>query len=352
MEILKTTKVGNESLNEFSHHQCHSTTEPLSAEEQQSLLSILTNNLQRTSNNVLMKGLADDLRCPHCDADSRIVKNGKNRNGEQSYLCRACNRSFVAKRDTIFFGSHKSMQIWKKFLDCMVNLYSIRKTAAICDINTHTAFVWRHKVLDTLAKYSESGRLKGVVEADETFFRVSFKGQRDLPRPPKKRGTPMKYDGQLKERVCVACALDREDNKVSLVATLGNISAEMLHDIYDDRIVRGAVLCTDGFKAYKTYAEDNYGDIAHVVIDPERHKNGVYHINHINAYHSHMKTFIQGFRGVSTKYLQNYLEWYNALYAVSDEQRKTANMVNPVMAKGISEIWDDVSRRPALPLAA
>ena len=65
-----------------------------------------------------------------------------------------------------------------------------------------------------------------------------------------------------------------------------------------------------------------------------------------------MKAFINGFRGVSTKYLQNYLEWYNALYAVADEQRKTANMVNPVMAKGINETWEDVSRRPAVPLAA
>ena len=44
-------------------------------------------------------------------------------------------------------------------------------------------------VEDALAKYNESGRLKGVVEADETFFRVSFKGQRDLERPAKKRGT-------------------------------------------------------------------------------------------------------------------------------------------------------------------
>ena len=268
----------------------------LSAEEQQSLLNILPSNLKQTSNDTLTKNLIDELRCPHCNSDSKIVKNGKNRNGEQSYLCRNCNRSFVVKRDTVFFNSRKPMQTWEKFLDCMVNLYPIRKTALICNINTHTAFVWRHKVLDALAKYNESGRLKGVVEADETFFRVSFKGQRDLPRPAKKRGTPMKLNGMLKERVCVTCALDREGSKLSKVASLGNISAKMLHNIYDERIVRGAVLCTDGFNSYRTYAEDNYGDIAHVIIDPKRHKNGIYHINHVNAYHSHMKTFIHVFR--------------------------------------------------------
>jgi hypothetical protein len=39
-----------------------------------------------------------------------------------------------------------------------------------------TAFAWRHKILDTLSELTEKTYLTGVVEADETFFNVSFKG--------------------------------------------------------------------------------------------------------------------------------------------------------------------------------
>ena len=39
-----------------------------------------------------------------------------------------------------------------------------------------TAFTWRHKILDTLRELTEKVYLTGIVEADETFFNVSFKG--------------------------------------------------------------------------------------------------------------------------------------------------------------------------------
>lgn len=51
---------------------------------------------------------------------------------------------------------------------------ALRKSAAICKINRNTAFVWRHKILDTLALLAtKQKRLGGIVEADETFFPLS-----------------------------------------------------------------------------------------------------------------------------------------------------------------------------------
>ena len=42
-------------------------------------------------------------------------------------------------------------------------------------------------------------------------------------------------------------------------------------------------------------------------------KKGIYHIQHINSYHSNLKKFIRKFNDVSTKYLNNYLIWNNIL---------------------------------------
>ena len=42
-------------------------------------------------------------------------------------------------------------------------------------------------------------------------------------------------------------------------------------------------------------------------------KKGIYHIQHINSYHSNLKKFMRKFNGISTKYLNNYLIWNNIL---------------------------------------
>lgn len=87
----------------------------------------------------------------------------------------------------------------------MVEKYSLRKTAEICKINLATAFVWRHKILDALQNMMNQTTLDGVVEADETFFSLSFKGYHKnfrLPRLAKRRGTAATRSGLSKEHVC------------------------------------------------------------------------------------------------------------------------------------------------------
>ena len=40
------------------------------------------------------------------------------------------------------------------------------------------------------------------------------------------------------------------------------------------------------------------------------YKHGIYHLNNVNAYHSSLKRWLRLFNGVSTKYLPNYLVWF------------------------------------------
>ena len=59
------------------------------------------------------------------------------------------------------------MEVWQKYIHCLVEKYSIRKTAKICGIGVNTAFFWRHKILDALQNMQDEVRLNGIVEADE-----------------------------------------------------------------------------------------------------------------------------------------------------------------------------------------
>jgi hypothetical protein len=44
-----------------------------------------------------------------------------------------------------------------------------------------------------------------------------------------------------------------------------------------------------------------------------KHKEGIYHIQHINAFHSKLKEWMYGFHSVATKYLANYMYWFKWL---------------------------------------
>ncbi len=48
-------------------------------------------------------------------------------------------------------------------------------------------------------------------------------------------------------------------------------------------------------------------------------KDQVYHVQTVNSKESRLKTWIRDFNGVSTKYLQNYLNWFITLEKLRDK---------------------------------
>ena len=47
---------------------------------------------------------------------------------------------------------------------------------------------------------------------------------------------------------------------------------------------------------------------------------GIYHIQHINGFHSNFKSFLQKVRGVSTKHLHSYLMGFKWIELFKDEK--------------------------------
>ena len=120
------------------------------------------------------KRFSSGMFCPHCNS-IHIKRNGHKGN-VQRYLCNDCHKTFTIRTNTIIASSKKSFETWNKYIESMMNAYSVRKSAEICGINKDTSFIWRHKILDALQNMASSVKLNGIVEADETFFPISFKG--------------------------------------------------------------------------------------------------------------------------------------------------------------------------------
>ena len=107
---------------------------------------------------------------------------------------------------------------------------SVRKSAEICNIDPTTSFKWRHKILDALQNMADSVELSGIVEADETFFRVSYKDNRnmsgeEIPRESRHRGGCSKRR-LSDEQACVPCAVTRDGLSIAKATNSGKASTQ------------------------------------------------------------------------------------------------------------------------------
>lgn len=294
------------------------------------------------------------LVCPLCGCIGHVSRNGHRKDGKQRYLCNDCGKSFISNTRSITSGTRKDINTWAVYMKCMANGMSVRKTADECNIHKNTAFTWRHKILDALQNVAASTKLDGIVEADETFFAISYKGNHKksffkMPRNPHKRGSSVHTRGLSQEQVCVPCAIDREGRSLSKIATCGRIRTRDLHHVYDGRITPDATLCTDKMNSYIRFANSN--QLKLVQLKTGNAKKGIYNIQHINAYHSKLKKFIYSFSGVSTKYLNNYLLWNSWLNAKGGTlHEKTDSLLKTALPAITAGSCRGLSSRPAIPL--
>ncbi len=260
--------------------------------------------------------------CPHC-ASEMVVRNGKYK-GKQRYICKSCKKTFSDFTYSPMAHSKKPIDKWLEYAKCMIMGYSIRKSAEVVDINIATAFFWRHKILEAVKTYMGFGSVEGVIEADETFFPISFKGNHKksktftMPREPHKRGEKSVKRGISKEKVCVACAVDRTGNIIMDLICLGRMTHKQLEGFYGGHVGDSSIFCTDSHKSYIKFTQ-NLG-LDHKRVKTGHYKEGLYHIQHINSLHSKLKKWIKIFNGVATKYLSNYLYWFKWLQFFNEEK--------------------------------
>ena len=87
----------------------------------------------------------------------------------------------------------KNIQLWQEYIELFSQGLSLRKIVEKLNnqISLPTAFYWRHKILKVLSNINDDGnnKLGGIVEADETFFEESQKGNKHIKgRKARKRG--------------------------------------------------------------------------------------------------------------------------------------------------------------------
>ncbi len=283
----------------------------------QALSTIFIPNKTSTEAFLTKERFSEGRFCPHC-GHAHVVRNGHRKDGTQRYVCKGCGKSFVASSNSILFSTKKELAVWQKYINCMMHGFTVRKTATICGISINTSFFWRHKILDALQEKTMNDTISGIVEADETFFPLSYKGNHKnsttfkMPRKSHKRGKSIHTRGLSHEQVCVPCSINRSGKSMAKVANLGKATRKSLKAVYKGKIEERSILCTDKLQGYRSMACEMGINLIQIKAGKTIAK-GIYTLQHINQYHSGLKGFLYVFHGVSTKYLNNYLVWNNTV---------------------------------------
>jgi transposase-like protein len=244
--------------------------------------------------------------CPHCESN-HVYRHGKS-DGLQRYRCVGCGKTYNALTNTPLARLRKK-ELWLHHLNLMLQSCVLRDVSKEMNISLTTAFRWRHR-FSTWLEQDIPEHLEGIVEMDETYFKHSKKGDKTIGRAPHKRGGPASQRGLSKEQVCIFTAQDRSKHCIEAIAGVGPVSGAWLTGEIAPLIAIDSVIVSDGLASYQKLVREEKLD--HVVVKNRRGQRakGAYHIQHVNAYHSRLKQWINGhFHGVATKYLNHYLWW-------------------------------------------
>ena len=276
--------------------------------------------------------IAADRRCPHCGCGGAI-KHGRDGLGRQRFRCLkaadgGCGRTFNPLTGTPFARMRKSDR-WHAFAKALSGGFvSVDRLAAmdlgVCRL---TAWRWRNRFLEAQAQ-RQSSKLGGVIEADETYFKTSFKGSRGWVRgsppenrPPRYRGEEALKRGLSKEQVAVLAALDASGGIIDAVLP----DRFSIEPALRGKIAPGSVICSDGEKAYVRVAMASDSEHRRISIPKKKsraqklkggkpRRKGRLGLGRVNAQHERMKTFVnRQARGVSTANLPAYLGWLRAI---------------------------------------
>lgn len=254
--------------------------------------------------------LQDGSSCPHCGG-THVHRWGRF-SGRQRYRCCHCARTFSTFTGTAL--QHlKLPQRWRRFLWCHDRRLTVRSAAAILDVDKDTALRWRHRLLEQWRREPRE-KLKGRLVIGDFCLPHSAKGSRPLSRPPRRHGEAWTFPSCQTDPVTVLVAWeDGPEPAAMLIETVRRDSGEpcipgLRSEAYDRRVaprvgnvteivgVRGP-LCTLADFADRIGARYRQEKRA---FSPTR----VFHVRR------QLRAWLRPFRGVATRRLDNYLEWF------------------------------------------
>ena len=145
----------------------------LSPSQRVELEAVLAGRPPRAAVTAVVEARQDDQRrCPHCGQEESVARGRAD--GLRRFRCKPCGKSFNALTGTPLARLRKKER-WLDFSRSLSEGDTVAASAERCGVAVSTAFRWRHRFLTSK---ESNPTLTGIVEADEAFVLLSFKGSR------------------------------------------------------------------------------------------------------------------------------------------------------------------------------
>lgn len=237
--------------------------------------------------------------CPHCGVIGGAYKlspkpDSKRPVREGVYKCKDCRKQFTVTVGTIFEGSRIPLHKWLMaiYLMCSskkgISAHQLHRTL---DITYKSAWFMAHRIRYAMTQPPLVDKLKGIVEADETYI------------GGKKRGGKR---GRGSENKTPVFALVERGGELRAGA-VGSVTAKKLQGVIRANVDTSAIMVTDGYRAYRGLDRQYAG---HETVDhaERQYVRGDAHVNTLEGWFSLLKRGVGGtFHHVSSKHLDRYV---------------------------------------------
>jgi transposase-like protein len=238
--------------------------------------------------------------CPRCRCEY-VTKAGVH-NGRQVYKCKNCKYQFRETAKSLVYYSHK-YYLLVDYIKCMLEGKSLRACAREVGISLPTSFRWRHKILSAIQGLEGGINFSGITEADELLLQYSEKGRRY--KSPEEKEQAIKT---IHPNVAVLVMTDREGNLLFKHTGENKVHNSQIKEELKRRVSENNLIC---FKPNDEFKQAVMESPSKKVIVRRKTKGlAIYSVNVAEKKITNFLVWMMRFRGVATKYLQNYLMWF------------------------------------------
>ena len=215
------------------------------------------------------------VECPMCAKAGERVTSVSYYTNRRVFRCGVCKRQFTLKTGTIFEDSPLGLDKW---LPCVWMIVNAKNGVSSCEIarslkvTQKTAWFMLHRVRAAL-KVSSFEKMKGIVEADETFIGGLAKNMHKAKRAEKIKGT-----GGAGKSIVMGLLGHGEKRKQVRAKVIKNVQRDTLKQYIDATVEVGSTIHTDAYPAYQHLGPDyvhRFVDHAVEYVRDSVHTNGL-----------------------------------------------------------------------------
>lgn len=244
--------------------------------------------------------------CPHCEGMEayKITPKVRSSTRQGVYKCKECRKQFTVTVGTIFEDSHIPLNKWLlafHLLCASKKGMSAHQLHRMLGVTYKSAWFMAHRIRYAMSQPPLDKKLKGTVEADETYI------------GGKRRGTPPGRPGLESHKSPVFSVLQR--GGVVRSFHVRRVTAENLRTLLCETTAETARVITDDFKAYiglaarfKKHETINHSEKCYV-------RDGDIHTNTVEGFFGLLKRGINGiYHQVGAQHLHRYLSEFDFRY--------------------------------------